>query len=75
MNIKVPGGVSRDSKYLPSLFDRQEQLEMFPWIVHLDVAVRFPWVIPLLCGVHSRVGEIWELGEGKWQTNGSYEEF
>lgn len=49
MNIKLPGGVSTDNKYLPSLYDRQEQLGMFPWIVHLDMAVRFPRVIPLLC--------------------------
>lgn len=48
MNIKVPVGVSSDIKYLSSLFDRQEQLEMFSWIVHLNVAVRFPWVISLL---------------------------
>ena len=36
---------------------------MFPWTEHLNVAVRFPWVIPLqLQRVHSRVGGMCELG-------------
>lgn len=34
MNIKPPGGVSRDGKYLSSLFDRQE----LAWNVSLDWA-------------------------------------
>ena len=38
-------------------------LGMFPWTEHLNVAVRFPWVIPLqLQRVHSRVGGMCELG-------------
>lgn len=53
MTIKLPGGLSTDSKYLSSLFDREEQLGMLasghPWTVHVDMAVRFPRVIPWLC--------------------------
>lgn len=75
MNIKLTGRVSRDGKYLSSLFDRQERLGMFPRTVNLDVAVRFLRVSPPLGEVPSRVGQIWALGEGKWQTNGPYGEF
>lgn len=61
MNIKVLGAVSRDDKYLSSLFARQEQLEMFPWIVPLHMAVRFPRSFPSTMGVLSR-----EKGYGSW---------
>lgn len=40
MSIKLPGGVSRDGKYLSPLLDRQQLLGMFPWTEHLNVAVR-----------------------------------
>lgn len=43
---------------------------MFPWTEHLNVAQRFPWVIPLQLQSSQQGGGMCELGKGNGKQMG-----